>query len=148
MLAKTEVKAAFSSSVFSVSCVTRVPVPFSSGPTFSLVFVLLLMYLEALLVAVPISCQIQLQAGFGFPNPTSACSGSVFVCIPPGVQTPTSTFCILLFSFHTAASRAFLVSGVSFQSRTPHTETTHEWLPLYYPNFILVQNPKNCSNSR
>uniref|UniRef100_A0A8B9S2F8 Uncharacterized protein n=1 Tax=Apteryx owenii TaxID=8824 RepID=A0A8B9S2F8_APTOW len=39
-------KKACSNSAFSVSFVTRAPTPFSKGPTFSLVFLLLLMYLK------------------------------------------------------------------------------------------------------
>jgi len=43
---KAEAKKAFSSSAFSASSVTRTPASFSSGPTLSLVFRLLLMYLN------------------------------------------------------------------------------------------------------
>lgn len=43
---KTEVEKMFSTSAFSMSSVTRSPAPFSHGPTFSLVFFLLLIHLE------------------------------------------------------------------------------------------------------
>lgn len=51
--------------------------------------------MEALLVALHICCQIQLQVSFGFLNCNNAYLNSLY--IPPILPVPAFTFCILLF---------------------------------------------------
>lgn len=57
--------------------VTRAPAVIGSEPTLSLVFILLLMYLQKLLVALHVPHHIQLHRDFGFPNPIPACLDNV-----------------------------------------------------------------------
>lgn len=53
------------------------PAVIGSEPTLSLVFILLLMYLQKPLVALQVPHHIQLHTDFGFPNPIPACLDNV-----------------------------------------------------------------------
>lgn len=63
---KTRGKKTFSTLDISEFFVIRSPAPFSSGPTFSLVFLKLLIYLWKPFLLTFVSCQIQHQMKFGF----------------------------------------------------------------------------------
>lgn len=77
---KNKAKKALNTLVFSYSFATRSPAPFSSTPTFSIVFLLILMYLPFLLLFP--SLDMLHDLAFGFPKPGPACTDSVY--IPPG----------------------------------------------------------------
>lgn len=66
-------KKALSTSAFSISCVTRSPTSFSSGPTFSVGYLLTLTYLKELSMFFGIPGQIEFHLGFSFPNFTPQC---------------------------------------------------------------------------
>lgn len=84
------VKKALNTSAVTMPWITRSPAPFSSGPTFSLLYLLLLKYLQKpFLVASRVLCQIQFHMAFLTPNSVSLYSS----------QVPCPCFHLLYVSF-------------------------------------------------
>lgn len=105
---KTEIMKALSFSALPASCITRALALFSSEPTVSPVFLLLLKCLQSplnaySLVAFDITCPVQLQLCFGFLNCTSVCLDGVSVFLKGYLSLlPASVFsllCVCVFEF-------------------------------------------------
>lgn len=95
-LAKAEMKKTLSTSALSMSCVTRTPAPFSSRPTFSIVFLLPLMYLwKLILLLLTFLARVNSRWLRLFPN--HVCLLRRCFYIYRRLPDPNSTFCILHF---------------------------------------------------
>lgn len=96
-------KKAFSTRVFSKSCVTRFPGTFSFGPTFSLVFLLLCMYLQR-----PFFLSLTSLPRFN--------SGQVLSFLTPSLHAQSVSVCIPGYLYLLLPSRYFLLCSSLFRS--------------------------------
>lgn len=103
-----------------MSFVTRYPPPFSSGPTFSMVFLLLQGTCRSFRSVLHISHQIQLQMDCGFPYILREC-----VCIPPGLPVLLPPLVRFFFMFN-------FVEAHPCRPFQPFSFIGSEYLPFLY----------------